>query len=168
MSDVKKVGDMEVEQDLDYQRVAWNLQRIGWSVMALLIVAALLGLFGSGLLSQETVQASNSKAAVEHDRFIRNQSPTILTVTAVPSREETAMIELDKRFVDKVQIEQISPQPSSVQISSNSYIYSFPLQSAVETLTITFYYRPQGIGWIDGILKQANVEDIPFKQFVYP
>jgi hypothetical protein len=44
----ERVGDLEVNQDLDFQRHVWWFQRIGLVGMALVVVAALLGLFGGG------------------------------------------------------------------------------------------------------------------------
>jgi hypothetical protein len=52
MSKMKRVGGLETSQDRDYQRRAWTRQWFGWLVIALILLAAIVGLFGSGLLSQ--------------------------------------------------------------------------------------------------------------------
>lgn len=53
--EVHRVGDLEIEEDLDHQRRCWKLERASWAVMALVLLAAMAGLFGSGPLSWATV-----------------------------------------------------------------------------------------------------------------
>jgi hypothetical protein len=48
MPDVHRVGDLELEQDVQYQQRSWAFERIGWIAMSLIAIAALLGLTGSG------------------------------------------------------------------------------------------------------------------------
>jgi hypothetical protein len=47
-AEVQRHGDLEIQEDLPFQRREWLVERVAWGVMALLIVAALLGLFGTG------------------------------------------------------------------------------------------------------------------------
>ena len=60
------LGDLEVGQDLDFQRREWAVQRVGWGAMALVILAALLGLFGSsGPLSRAATNAADDLVRLE-------------------------------------------------------------------------------------------------------
>ena len=47
-ADSHRHGDLEIDEDLPFQRREWFAERVAWAVMALLIAAALLGLFGTG------------------------------------------------------------------------------------------------------------------------
>src|SRR3712207_4138009 len=51
MSETTRVGDLEVAEDLTFQRREWAAQRVGWVLLALVIAAALAGLLGRGPLS---------------------------------------------------------------------------------------------------------------------
>ncbi|HEU4345558.1 MAG TPA: hypothetical protein VFU31_28750, partial [Candidatus Binatia bacterium] len=46
---------LEIEEDLRFQERAWVVQRVGWGVMLLVIVATAAGMFGEGALSSATV-----------------------------------------------------------------------------------------------------------------
>ena len=48
MSKAERAGDLEIVEDLSFQRREWRVQRGGWVVMAVLILLALLGLTGRG------------------------------------------------------------------------------------------------------------------------
>lgn len=41
MTDVHRAGDLELEQDLQYQQRSWEFERIGWIAMSLIASAAL-------------------------------------------------------------------------------------------------------------------------------
>ena len=43
MAALERVGDLEIEQNLAQRRREWTIQRIGWVMMALFALAALLG-----------------------------------------------------------------------------------------------------------------------------
>jgi hypothetical protein len=42
-----RIGDLEIRQDLSFERRDWMMQRLGWAVIGLLILAGLTGLTGS-------------------------------------------------------------------------------------------------------------------------
>lgn len=47
-----RVGDLEVPQDLGFQRRACTFERIGWVAMTLVLLAAIVGVWGEGPLAQ--------------------------------------------------------------------------------------------------------------------
>jgi hypothetical protein len=65
---------MEVNADIEFQRRVWRVQRIGWLIIAAVIVAALLGVFGGGPLSRAAVQGDGLR--LEYERFARLQQST--------------------------------------------------------------------------------------------
>lgn len=65
--------------DLAFQRGDWRRERIGWALMTLLVVAAVLGLFGEGLLSSRTV-GGGTVFALTHERTARRQDRTEVLV----------------------------------------------------------------------------------------
>lgn len=56
---------VQVSEDLDFQRKEWRVQRIAWTCMAVLILAAALGAAGSGPLSSRTAKARGGHLAVD-------------------------------------------------------------------------------------------------------
>lgn len=44
MAKIQRVGALEISQDLDFQRRTWVVEQVGWGVMALVVLAALLRL----------------------------------------------------------------------------------------------------------------------------
>ena len=66
-----RVGDLELDQDLGFQRREWSLQRIGWWALTGFVVVASLGLFGGGPLSRGRVGDPGAAVWIEYERFVR-------------------------------------------------------------------------------------------------
>ncbi len=73
ISPAKKVGSLEVDEDMQFQRKEWTVEHWSWIGMAIIAIAALLGLFGQGILSKTTVE--NGPIQVEYGRFERLLAP---------------------------------------------------------------------------------------------
>lgn len=74
MAGIQRVGELETSQDIDLQSRAWAVQRVGWGVIALTVLAALLGLFGPGLFNNATAGSKEAPLWLEYKRFGRFQS----------------------------------------------------------------------------------------------
>lgn len=64
-------SSIEITEDLSFQRRAWIMQRVAWTIMLLLTIAALLGAFGRGTLSSARVTSPGSVMSAEYERFAR-------------------------------------------------------------------------------------------------
>ena len=67
---IVRIGDLEVDEDLPFQRRAWVAQRIGWVLMALFVLAAAVGLLGAGPLSHARIDVPGLMT-LEYERFAR-------------------------------------------------------------------------------------------------
>lgn len=52
--------------------IEWRFQQLGWAVMALIVVLALLGVFSTGPLSWSSTTAADGTVEVQYQRFVRN------------------------------------------------------------------------------------------------
>lgn len=78
MANTQRVGDLELDQDIDFQRRSWAVQRVGWGVMALVALAALLGLFGPGPINNAITGSKEAPLWLEYKRFGRFQTSAML------------------------------------------------------------------------------------------
>jgi hypothetical protein len=87
-----KHDGLQIDDDLRFQRRTWRIQRIGWIAFALLVLAGLLGVFGSGPLSR--AEATGEGVRIEYDRFARLQSSATLRITIDPAAVRDGAIRL--------------------------------------------------------------------------
>jgi hypothetical protein len=170
MATMQRVGDLEVSQDLDFQRRSWTFQRVGWVVVALLVLAALLGLFGSGPLSQGTVGAQGGPLWVEYPRFARLKAPTTLRLPLGPEAVSGSEVRiwLDRTFLEGVQIQQVTPQPDRVEIGPDRFIYVFQVSDPSQPTAVVFFMQPEETGSLSGRTGLDEGPALSSNSFIYP
>jgi hypothetical protein len=170
MAGIQRVGLLEIDQDLDFQQKEWRLQRIGWVVMALLIVAALLGLTGSGLLARATVGDAGSPLQLEYSRFARLDAPTSLDLEIAGEAVTADQVELwvERAYLHEIQIEQIVPEPAEVRSAGERLIYVVDVDEPGQAVTITLNLRHMAFGPKSGQVGLDDHAALDFGQFVFP
>lgn len=167
---VKQVGDLEVDQDLRFQEREWTIQRFGWAVILLLIVLALLGLFSTGPLSTATAGDTDGPLAVDYQRFVRHDGRSTLTVR-VDSDQVTAdevEIWLTDTYFDKVEVQQITPDPQEVRAGDGRLVYTFAVEDMTQPFQASFSLRPQHIGRLSAEVGVTDGSSVGFDQLSYP
>jgi len=157
--------------DIDFQRREWTVQRIGWAAMALLVLAALLGLLGSaGPLATAEKTASDGSLAVSYQRLERHHAPGRFTVDVAPAFVEAGEVRLwlDADYVRVLEIQSIVPEPESVELGADRVIYAFTVREGSGSMEITFFYEHDGYWQQDAQLGLTNGVPVTFGQFVFP
>ncbi len=169
MSVLGRDGDLEIDQDLTFQRREWLVQRVLWVVCALVIVLGVIGLFGGGPISSVKHASGDDTVAVEYHRFVRHDGRASLTFRVDASHASGQEVEvwIDQRFLDRVQIENVSPQPASVRSDDDRMTWVFETGDGSDALIATFAYRPQAIGRIRGEAG-SGTSTVDVGQLAYP
>ncbi len=173
-NETKGISDLEVNENLKFQRRDWAAQRVGWVAMGTVVVAALLGLFGgTGLLGGSQAKASSEDAvvSVSYERFLRFMKPTTLEIDLgrEAGKEGKVSVWLDRRYLEGFQVQQITPQPSSAKSGPKRSTYLFEVDASSGTTAVSFDLLPeQRIGPLKGVVRIDDGKPVSFEQFVYP
>lgn len=170
MSDIQRIGDLELNQDLDFQRRSWKVQRIGWALMALVVVAAALGLLGgSGLLSDTIIGSETDELQIRYHRFLRQGKPVTLDIQAWPADDEKQVkIQLDRDYLNHFKLDQVVPEPSQTEAHSETLIFTFDLAQPGDSVEIKFDMRPEFSGAVSGHVGIENGPSLEISHFVLP
>jgi hypothetical protein len=161
---------LDLDQDLSFQRRSWTLQRLGWSAMGLTVLAALLGLFGTGPLSSATVSSQDGTLILQFDRFWRIASAMRLQLSVAPDAGSAheARVGLSQTYLDRVRVQDVAPPPRRVEVAPEYIIYVFSLAAMQQPIRITFTVEPQHPGRLSGRFWVHNHISLHFAQFIYP
>jgi len=140
--------------------------------MALVLVAALLGLLGPGLLSNgASADSPQAQLGVkEYERFLRFMKPTTLRVGLEPGAltQREARVWLDRQYIESVQIQHVTPEPESVEAGPDRLTYVFNIEDPDQSTAFSFDLQPQKMGLLEGRVGLEGEEPVSFNQFVYP
>lgn len=169
MTKLNTVGTLEVGQDLAFQRRDWRMQRVGWGLLALVLVCAFLGLLGGlGPLNQQRAGSQQLGVAVQYDRFLRRDSHGgELQAKLFDVTQGKATFYISSNYGDAVQITSVVPQPESVKSEGDGYLYTF--QASGQEATVHFYLLPENttIGGVTATVGPDADRTVNFKQWVY-
>jgi hypothetical protein len=178
---IQRVGSLEVEQDLGLQQRMWRVQRVGWGVMALLVLAAAAGLTGSGPLSQTSAATPGGALRLDYDRFLHAEGLTTLQVhlgennlgesneSGTKSGEGQRRIWISRAYLEKVPIERSVPEPERVEVGADRVTYVFAEAPAgAPAARVTFYGSVTTLGRVEGQIGLPEGPSLRFQHFVYP
>jgi hypothetical protein len=158
----------QIAEDLDFKQKDWIFQRAGWVAMALIIVAALTGLFSHGPLSYVKARDSADTIQVEYERFQRFRSPGTMNIeisnTALNSG--AVRIFIDKEFAENFDIRSIYPEPQGSVLTINGSVFDFPVLTAPAVVSLDI--APLKRGSVSGHIGLEGEAPAEIHSFIYP
>ena len=159
---------LELEQDLAFQYRQWQLERIGWAVMGLTIVAGLAGLFGHSPFTRAEVQSGDQKLTIQYDRFARYESNAEIKVSVEidGAEEQVFRLWLDDDYLDTLKVLEIEPVPVRGEAREGSHAFVF--KGHPDRTTVKLLVQFQSFGLITGTIKKDDGAQALLKHFVWP
>lgn len=169
MPDPQKDG-LQIERDASFQRREWLIQRVGWVAMTAVLAAALAGLLGDGPLSHAVAGERGGALWIEYQRFGRWQAPEEMHVHlgAGQAKGGRARIWLDRDFVERLEIDGVTPPPAAVEARADRATYEFLAPEEGGDLEITFNVKPQHWGRKHGRIGVEGGPAVAMSELVYP
>jgi hypothetical protein len=160
---------LELNEDPRFQVRSWTAERVGWTVMTGIVLAALAGWIGPGPLGHRKVEASNG-FRVDYDRYIRTEAPATLRLRLPPRAAgiKGAHFWLTLDFVRHVHLQTITPQPEHAEAVGDRLHYTLQATVPDRPVEVTLHFEPEGWGSLDGSAGLADGASVHFEQFVYP
>ena len=162
---------LEIEESESFQRRDWTFQRIGWAVLALVAVAALLGAFGRGPLASAEQTSAEGTVHVRYERLVRRHAPARIEFTLAPGlagADGRIRLWLDRSYADQLEITGIRPEPVEVSVTPALLMYQFAVADGGRPVLVTFSVQHDRAGMSRasaGVLPRGTVQ---LDQFVFP
>lgn len=152
---------LELEDDIKLHETGWIIQRAGWIIILLLVIASALGLFGNGLLSKAEITDNTNKLSFE--KRARYEAPMQMTIHAT-SRNNRIEVRIPQSYFDTVALDKVVPEPQEQTIAKGFAIFTFETEGPS---VIKFYLIPEKTGTVKAQI-QVNESDFSISQFIYP
>jgi hypothetical protein len=115
---------LEIEEHPQFERVWRMLQTIIFGVLMLLVVAALLGLFGSGPAA--FARSEDGYARVKFQQFASARSQSRLQVEVPNPASAHISVWIDRDLARTMGIETVKPSPIASVVEASGTRYLFP------------------------------------------
>jgi hypothetical protein len=163
-----KIEDLESEANLRFQDRSWRVEQIGFGIMLLIVLLALLGILGGrGPLSAATADGDGLR--IDYQRFTHVLEPTTLNITVQPAPgSQTVQLAFSATYLDQVDIQSVRPEPDKSYGSDNSAVFIFSVPASVTTTEIEFELQPNIFGVIGGQISLEGGPSLDLRQVVYP
>ncbi|HJR61460.1 MAG TPA: hypothetical protein VJ813_18765 [Vicinamibacterales bacterium] len=161
----KGTSNLDLDENRDFQQKEWHFQRAGWCVLMAFVVAAALGLFGSGPLSHARTAEPGAPLWVEYDRFVRlgKTSRLVIHVTAPAGRLQLRM---NRTFFEVNRIQHVTPEPSAMEIGAADVDLRFDTQAG-GPFTVILDVEPLRGGRLPASITTSGGATATFRQFAY-
>ncbi|MGQ0815806.1 MAG: hypothetical protein ACT4O1_15330 [Gemmatimonadota bacterium] len=167
MSDVREVDHIHINEDLAFLRKDWRVQRIGWVVVALIILLGLVGVFGRGPAAHKQIGDPRTLAA-SFDGVVRHGALTEVTVTVGDFQPDSVFrLFLSGEYLRSFEIVDIIPEPSAAGLSGHFVFYEFR-RTTRGPVNVVFHINPDGYWQQVGRIGLAGTGPLRFSQFVLP
>jgi protein-L-isoaspartate(D-aspartate) O-methyltransferase len=162
MSGMRRVGAIDISEDMRHERREWIVQRVGWAAMAGFLAAAALGLFGSGPLARAV--AGGPALRVDYPVFTRREAPAELRVEAVSAGPDLR-IAVSRDFLTDNELESMTPEPDATLLEGDRLVHVF--RAGPGTHRVVFEVRAHHLGRQTAEVS-AGGDTVPISQLVFP
>ena len=163
MTGLVRRGDLEIDYSERFERWTRRITRVASLVGVLLVIAAILGLFGEGPLAHATASSRDGSLQVDYDRFIRTESSTSFQVSLARGSGQTN-IAISRSFLQAASINSISPNPQSETVLPDRVLFTVQQRAPAQIqITIT----PSKIG-AHRVTIYSHDASVSFTPFTYP
>lgn len=164
------MGDLQLEEDVGFERRSWKAQRAFWVVAVALLTAVGLGLFGNGPVSWTTASSNDGVLEASYERFGRRGGSQEFTVEveASAARGGTWEVEIDRGLLAAWEVTAISPEPESTSVLADAIRFTFSQAAPQADLEVIFAVSPRQVWLQGGGIRAGDDAQVSISQFFYP
>lgn len=169
MAKVKKVGGIQVNEDIEFLQKEWRIQRIGWIGLVLFVLAGVAGLLGHGPYSRQRIGDADG-LVLSFDRMLRHAAQTQLQFTIPPtlSADTSVTLYISNRYLSDFEVDGMIPEPQASGVSGDFVYYEFLRADRRRAAEITFALTPKAYGSTRATVAAKGGARLQFSQFIWP
>ena len=171
-------NELEIGFDQKFERKWRTLEIASQGVMLLIVLAALVGLFGRGPLSHRTHMTSDGRLAVDFEPLARWGTTTQVTVHLSSPKDGTAgeggavqaRVFVSNEIVEPLGLQQVIPQPNATEANGGGVVYDFAIPPGRDGGLVRFVLKPSTVGLVTAEVREgtASGESLSWTQLVLP
>jgi hypothetical protein len=161
-------GALEIESDDTFRRRESAAESVGWLLLVLVLLAALVGLLGPGPLSAGQARSPSGRVSVHYQRVAHREADDTVTIELARDAGDTALltIGLGGDWLEELDLRGITPEPSEQVGTPDGLELRIPT-SGSGRVRVVLALRTGDLGTTHATVRVGG-EDVSFTQFVLP
>lgn len=149
------------------RRTEWIAERIGWGVMLLFVVAALVGLLARGPLSARDTCSANGNLCVHFEAVAHADAPEEFVIDVKADQtSEPLRLAVSRSFLDNVSRIEWTPPPEASSSTGDDVVYEFATHASAQRLVLRFRHNSWGRKHLD--VRLLDGAAVTVLQYVLP
>ncbi|MEH3772642.1 hypothetical protein POW02_01175 [Enterobacter asburiae] len=146
----------------------YAFRQVGFIVLLGIIVAAIAGLFSSGMVS-DTVKTNSAKSlTISYERFGRRETETRMEVAFPVQTEGKYVLSMTSESSDVYEPGSVWPQPDSMFSRGKSLFFVYNNLKKSDSFSVLLFTTPSRAGKWNTVIRVNSEPEINFWQFIYP
>lgn len=146
----------------------YAFRQVGFVVLLGIIVAAIAGLFSSGMVSDTEKTNSAKTLTISYERFGRRETEFPVRIAFPVKAPGKYVIGMTSEDREAYEPGSIWPQPDNMYSRGNTLFFVFNNLEQNEKFSIQLFLTPSKAGKWTNTLRVNNEPEIPFWQVIYP
>ena len=160
--------EFPVREDMKWQQNEWRLQKAGYALLFLFVIAGACGFFSKGFISNQQASAADGRLTVEYEHFGRRQSNMDMTLRLRQLSGDRYKVVISGEAMDNFQVQTLQPQPDEAWSSENKLVLIWHRRPQQESAAVWIAFQPQGFGHFPIKVALDDRSQVQFSQFIYP
>jgi hypothetical protein len=146
----------------------YAFRQVGFIVLLGIIVAAIAGLFSSGMVS-DTVKTNTAKSlSINYERFGRRETETRMQLAFPVRAEGKYTLSMTSESSDAYEPGSVWPQPDTMFSRGKTLYFVYNNLKKSDNFSVLLFTTPSRAGKWDTVIRVNNEPEITLWQFIYP
>ncbi|TFB20199.1 hypothetical protein E3U32_20385 [Lelliottia nimipressuralis] len=146
----------------------YAFRQVGFIALLGIIVAAIAGLFSSGMVS-DTVKTNSAKSlSINYERFGRRETETRMQLAFPVQAEGKYTLSMTSESSDAYEPGSVWPQPDTMFSRGKTLYFVYNNLKRSDNFSVLLFTTPSRAGKWDTVIRVNNEPEITLWQFIYP
>ncbi len=146
----------------------YAFRQVGFIVLLGIIVAAIAGLFSSGMVS-DTVKTNSAKSlTIDYERFGRRETETRMELAFPVQTEGKYVLSITSESSDAYEPGSVWPQPDSMFSRGKTLFFVYNNLKISDRFSVLLFTTPSRAGKWNTVIRVNGEPEIIIWQFIYP
>jgi hypothetical protein len=170
MAGDSSVHDLLTPRHAAMLRLEYWVERTAWIGMGTVLLTALLGALGPGLLSYRRLATADGSLSVEYSAVERYNAPSVLEirVNGETMSDQTVQLKLSRELMDRTELAHLTPPPARIESQAGVVVLTFPAAALAGGKPIVYRFRHEHFGPIGFDVGLVGGQSVRVQQFVWP